>query len=118
MVGRFVSFVNTTKMLMPRPNTGQTVNEKNGRILVIRVWSGVTGICRFCDGSCRACGCGAYMWVKVFTHALGWFTIHERDEPVPKDSSLDAEIWGCGVVIGRKEKCVGKCSIYWVFSHA
>ena len=58
------------------------------------------------------------MWVKVFTHALGWFAIHERCEPVPKDSSLDAEISGCGVVIGSMEKCVGKCLIFWVFSHA
>ena len=33
------------------------------------------------------------MWVSVFTHAVGWHTVHEKCEPVPKGSSLDANIW-------------------------
>ena len=35
------------------------------------VLSDVTGICVFWDGSCRAFGCGAGMWVEVFAQALG-----------------------------------------------
>ena len=38
------------------------------------------------------------MWVKVLTHALGWFTIYKKCEPVPKDSFVgrrELGLW-CG----------------------
>ena len=45
-------------------------------------WSDVTGICGFLAGSCRAVGCGAGTWVKIFTQALGWHTVHKKCDPV------------------------------------
>ena len=36
------------------------------------VWPDVKGIYGFWGGSVRVFGCGASMWVKVFTLALGW----------------------------------------------
>ena len=52
-------------------------------------WSDVTGICGFWDGTCHTVGCGAGMWVHVFTGALGCHTVHVNGEW--EFHSLDAE---------------------------
>ena len=69
----------------------------------------VTGICGFWDGSCWAAGCGAGMWLNVFTRALGWHNVHFKSEPVPGGNSLDAEIWVCSMTIVSMDKWIDKC---------
>ena len=34
------------------------------------------------------------MWLTLYTHALGWHTIHKKCEPVAGGKSLDAGILG------------------------
>ena len=43
------------------------------------VWSDVTGICKFWDGSCRN---------NVWSLHVEWYTIHSKFGPVPGGSSL------------------------------
>ena len=54
------------------------VRGKSGRLGEEVTWSDVTGIGGFWDGSCRTTGCGAGMWISVFTPALGWLTVHQK----------------------------------------
>ena len=64
-------------------------------------WADVTGICGFCDGSCRTVGCVASMWINNVTGALGWHTVLKKCELVPGVNSLFAEICGCSMLIER-----------------
>ena len=75
MTGRFTSFVNITKMLILVRKEG-----KEWEDACEVVWSDVTGICWLRDGSCRGSVCGADMWVKVFTRALGWHAVLKNAE--------------------------------------
>ena len=67
------------------------------------VWS-QQEFCGFWDGKCRKHGRGAAMWVKVFTQSLGWHTVHKKCEPVLGGHSLDAEIYGCSMLIEIMKK--------------
>ena len=51
------------------------------------------------------------MWVNVHTHARGWHTVHKKCELVPGGNSLDAEIWGCAMMIESMKKWVVKMCV-------
>ena len=55
------------------------------------VWSDVTGLCGFWDGSC-------------FHTIMGWATIYKKCGPVPGKNSIDAEIAGCSMLIESLKK--------------
>ena len=61
------------------------------------------------DGSCRAAGCGAGMWVDVFSRGLRWHIVNTKCEPVPKANTLDAGIRGCEMLT----ECMGKWVERW-----
>ena len=78
-------------------------------------WADVEGICGFWDGSCRANGCGAGMWVKCL-HMLS-VTIRKTCEPVLGANSLDAEICGCSMLIASMENGSTNAYVNATLSH-
>ena len=62
--------VNMRKKLTPEGSVG--------RLSGLRVVGDVTRNCGFWDDNCRKNGCGAGMWVKMFTQALGWHTVLQK----------------------------------------
>ena len=61
------------------------------------VWSEVTSLCDFWDGSCESGTCGAGIMIQAFTKNLGWapYPLKMR----PQCNSLDAELGGCGMLM-------------------
>ena len=45
------------------------------------VWSEVTGLCGFWDGSCENGTWGAGIMTQIFTRALGWVPFHKKMWP-------------------------------------
>ena len=64
------------------------------------VWSEVTGLCGFRDGSCESGTCGAGTVIRV--------PIHKKCGPVRGRSSLDAELGGCGLLIEILNQWINK----------
>ena len=54
-------------------------------------------------------GCGASMWVKIFTPALGWHTLQKKNGLMLGGNSLDAEISGRSMLIESLKKWVDTC---------
>ena len=40
-----------------------------------------------------------HVGLKVFTQVPGWHTVHKTCDLVTNGNSLDAEIWGCAVLV-------------------
>ena len=72
------------------------------------VWSEVTGLCGFWDGSCENGKCGAGIMIQAFTDALGWAPIHKKCGPVQGQNSLDAELGGCGMLMENLRQWIDK----------
>ena len=68
-------------------------------------WRNVRGICGLGNGSCWATGCGANMWVKVFTQASEWRIVNKKCEP------LSTGWWRSGYDLHAACFCVGE----WCF---
>ena len=64
------------------------------------------------DGGSHKNGCGAGMWVKIFTQALGWHTVHKICGPVLAWNSLDAAISWCSMSLESTKMWVEKCVCY------
>ena len=62
------------------------------------VWSEVTGLCGFWDGSCANGNCGAGIFIMACSDLQGWSPIYKKCGPVPGINSLDAELGGCGML--------------------
>ena len=56
------------------------------------VWSEVTGLCGFWDGSCENGRCGAGIMIQAFTKTLGWALIHKKVRP-----GAGSECSGCRI---------------------
>ena len=56
------------------------------------VWSEVTGLCGFQDGSRENGTFGAGILIQAFTRTLGWAPVHTKSGPVRGRNSLDAEL--------------------------
>ena len=78
---------------------------------VVIVWQDVRGMCGFWEGSCRAIGSGERMWEKMFSRALGWHTVNNKCEHVPKKNALDVEISGCEILIECMGEWIDRCSV-------
>ena len=63
------------------------------------VWSEVTSLCGFWDGSCENGTCGAGIMIQALTKILGGTPIHTKCGRVRCRNSLDAELGGCGMLM-------------------
>ena len=62
-------------------------------------WRDVLGICGFWDGCFDIGKCGRCIFLMVFSELHGWFPFNKKCGPVPGNSSMDAEMGGCGMLI-------------------
>ena len=72
------------------------------------VWSEVTGLCGFWDGSCDNGKCGAKTMIQALTKTLGWVPIYKKGWPVTGQDSLDAERGGCGMLLENLHSWIDK----------
>ena len=72
------------------------------------VWSEVTGLCGFWDGSCEDGTCEAGIMIQVFTKTLGWVPIHKKCGLVGGRNSLDAELSSCDILIENLNQRINK----------
>ena len=97
------------------------------------VWSEVTSLCGFWDGSCDNGNCGAVIMIMACSEVLGWFPIYKKCGPVvgpvlssrpllkpmvgsqlqkcgsvTGQNSLDAELGCCGMLMENLRPWVGK----------
>ena len=61
-------------------------------------WSEFTGLCGFAGGSCGNGKWEASIMIKAFTKTLGWVPIYKKCGLVTGQSSLDADLGGCGML--------------------
>ena len=59
----------------------------------------VLGICGFWDGMFDNGKCGCGIVLMAFSVLHGWFSFYKKCGPVPGNSSMDAEMGGCGMLI-------------------
>ena len=72
------------------------------------VWSEVTGLCGFWDGSCENGTCGAGIMIQALTKILGGTPIHTKCGRVRCRNALDAELGGCGMLMENLSQWVDK----------
>ena len=73
-------------------------------------WQEVTGVCGFWNGSYDNGKCGGGIVLMAFSESHGWSTFYKKCGPVPGNSSLDAEIAGCGMLIDNLNQWMEKCA--------
>ena len=73
-------------------------------------WQEVTGVCGFWDGSNDNGKCGGGIVLMAFSEPHGWFTFYKQCGPAPGNSSLDAEMGGCGMLIDNVHQWMEKCA--------
>ena len=95
MAGRYSFFGNTTQKLTPGRKKEVRGRQADWEDDAKVVWSDVTGLCGFWDGS--------------FHTIMGWATIYKKCGPVPGKNSIDAEIAACSMLIESLKKRLDTC---------
>ena len=78
-------------------------------------WSQVTGLCGFWDGRCENGTCGAGIMIQIFTKALGWVPIHQKNVALCGVGILLMPIWAAAVRCWKMESVGGQkseCTLY------
>ena len=107
--GPHISFASTIQKLICGLQRGAKGHADEWVSTAHVVWSEVIGSCGFRDGSCDNGKCGASILIQTFTEALGWVPIYKKCGPVLGQSSLDAELGGCGLLMENVRPWIDKC---------
>ena len=73
------------------------------------VWSEVTSLCGFTDGSCDDGHRGGGIVIMAYLDMRGWFTFYKKCGLVPGNNSLDADMGGCGMLMDHLLEWIDKC---------